>query len=440
MPVFILILMALLLLVLVMIWTHFLRKKLQTTKNSQTAVTPQSSSKARDETNITLYHEHKSEIEDDYKQGHIDEESYQYLINELDKSLLQDIAAPEETMITSPRFSILWPIVLSVAILAISFSFYSKIGAYETLTQTQPQSNMPSHDEAQVSQARVDAMQSLKDLIEKEPQNSNAWYSLGQAFVGIGEYEKAMEAFDQVLAIEGEKADVLGAQAQALYYKSNQKITPQVQVLIDRALALDANDASTNILLGMNNFIAQEYTQAIHYWQVVINANKENVNVEAIQQAINEAQNRLALSGSPQEQAFNGNKSKDVEANEAISDDSSSPQLQLNITLSEDILAKVSQGEDKTVFVYAVPNDGRRMPVAALKIRASDLPANVVLNNSRAMSPQANLSSVDAVHLYAVISNSGSVGIKAGDFIAEKKDVSVTTQTSIALEINTVAP
>ena len=54
-----------------------------------------SNDNVRDETNVRLYHEHKKEIEKDFKDGGIDDENYQYLLAELDSSLLQDIEASE---------------------------------------------------------------------------------------------------------------------------------------------------------------------------------------------------------------------------------------------------------------------------------------------------------------------------------------------------------
>ena len=112
----------------------------------------------------------------------------------------------------------------------------------------------------------------------------------------------------------------------------------------------------------------------------------------------------------------------------------------LNVDLTDDIRQQLSQGEDKTVFVYAVPADGPRMPLAAVKILASDLPTTVVLNDSQAMNPQMTLSSVDSVNLYAVVSQLGSVGIKPGDFTGELKDISVAGSDAIELTINTLVP
>ena len=63
-------------------WRPFFKQSTQTLSNS---------SNLRDQTNIRLYHEHKKEIEKDYDEGGIDEENYQFLLAELDKTLLQDI-------------------------------------------------------------------------------------------------------------------------------------------------------------------------------------------------------------------------------------------------------------------------------------------------------------------------------------------------------------
>ena len=66
-----------LLLILVVVWGHFLR-------SNQTKLAPVEN--LRDETNVRLYHEHKAEIEKDYQKGNVDEENYQYLLSELEKS------------------------------------------------------------------------------------------------------------------------------------------------------------------------------------------------------------------------------------------------------------------------------------------------------------------------------------------------------------------
>ncbi|MFT5299176.1 MAG: cytochrome c-type biogenesis protein CcmH, partial [Colwellia sp.] len=81
-----------------------------------------------------------------------------------------------------------------------------------------------------------------------------------------------------------------------------------------------------------------------------------------------------------------------------------------------------------------------RMPLAAVKILTSDLPITVVLNDSRAMTPQAKLSDVDTVHIYAVVSAKGGAGINSGDYKAELNNVAVNTTEPLNLVVSSKVP
>jgi len=419
------ILIGFVLLLLIVIWKHFIQQPKQAAFDAGN----------RDQTNIDLYHEHKAEIENDYQHGNIDEENYQYLLTELDQSLLQDMehADKEKALNENDKsLSIVWPAFLSVFVIAFSVYFYSNNGSYQLITET-PRAQAPDQQASTSAQQQaVERVQMLQQLTTQEPNNSDAWYGLGQALVAVGDFDGSLKAFDEVIRIDGEQADLYGAKAQATYYQNNQQITPQVQMWIDKALSLDSEDPSTNILLGMDNFMRQQYTEAIGYWQRVVDGNRDNVNVEALSGAIAEAKNRLAMTSGSAQNDFTG------EADAANSVATSGPQLTLDVRVSDDIQQRLEQGADKVVFVYAIPSNGPRMPVAAVKMYASDLPATVVLNDARAMTPQAKLSDNEKVHVYAVISASGGVGIKPGDFKAELLDVDVTDNSPVTLLINSI--
>lgn len=419
-----------LLLILFVVWGHFIKQS-----HSDTIV----NNTQRDDTNVSLYHEHKSEIEKDFKQGRIDEEDYQYLLTELDKSLLQDIEENKKSSVDevtqNKTMSIIWPLSLTLFVLVFSFWLYNKNGAYKQLSQPLNTPNQQAQHSGDQAQQMVAHIKSLIDLTVTEPSNSDAWFELGQAFISIGEFSKAAEAFDKVISIEGDSAELFGAKAQAYYYRDNQKITPDVQQLIDKATALDPKDPSTNILIGMHNFINENYAIAIKYWEVVINSNKSNVNTQALVEAVNEAKARLNNSQvAPQvTQPDNMNTNNSAALG---------PQLTVRVEVSETITQQLIQGIDKTVFIYAVSSDAKhgRMPVAAVKLRASDLPVTVVLNDSKAMTPQAKISDVPQVNIYAVVSASGSVGVKSGDYKAELLNTDVSTTEPLLLTIDTIVP
>ncbi len=386
--------------------------------------------KLRDETNVRLYHEHKAEIEKDYQEAKIDEENYQYLLAELDNTLLQDIENTESTAsknsANNKTYSPFWPLGLSLFVVFFSFAVYQQQGSFLSITEpsvTQGSSGIQQSANSQQNQALAQINQ-LKNYIKNNPQNGEAWYSLGQSYVAIGGFTEAISAFKQVVAIEGEHADLFGAIAQALYYQNQQKITAEVQEYIDRALALDVNDASTNILLGMHNFIAENFQGAISYWQIVINANNPGVNINALKEAVTEARYRL-----------NENTTRGLKQ-PASNNNISGPQLKINVSLSDVVIAQLADQDDRVVFVYAVPTNGQRMPLAAVKLKASDLPDVIVLNNSQAMSPENTLSSVKYAHVYAIVSKEGGVGIKSGDYKAEALNVDVNRSDTLELVVD----
>ncbi|MGL1959528.1 MAG: c-type cytochrome biogenesis protein CcmI [Colwellia sp.] len=423
-----LIIIAFVVLLLLVIWTPFIKQSTDQEKNNDN----NEQETSRDQTNVRLYHEHKSEIEKDFTDGAIDQESYEYLLAELDKSLLQDIDAGGNDKNTAKnqetkKFSIVWPVGLTASMLIFSVVLYDKQGAYQQITTVVPDQHASTNmsEQAALQQQQQQTLTYIKQLqqhTQDNPEDSEAWYNLGETMVTVGMFDGAIIAFDQVLRIEGEHADLLGAKAQAVYYLNNQQITVEVKELIDRALALDINDPSTNILLGMHNFLAKKYQQAIEHWQRVINSKKESVNNAALQEAVDEAKKRLNAISAPE---------KNIDSTTAA-------QLTVSVSLSDDIAKQLAESEDKVVFIYAIPTNGQRMPLAALKIKLSDLPTTVVLNDNQAMTPESKLSSVESVHVFAIVSNQGGAGIKPGDYKAQTNNVPVNSSETVKLVVDSL--
>jgi cytochrome c-type biogenesis protein CcmH len=100
---------------------------------------------------------------------------------------------------------------------------------------------------------------------------------------------------------------------------------------------------------------------------------------------------------------------------------------------SASVAGQVSLGEkarrtprpDETVFVYARPVDGSRLPLAVMKRRVSDLPFAFVLDDSLAMRPDHRLSGASQVVVEARISASGNAMPSEGDLIGSAGQVTV---------------
>jgi len=379
----------------------------------------------RQETNITLYHEHLSQLEHDLAEGSIEQDSFEQLKAELDKTLLQDVKLSPGNVITKQQKSWLWPLGIALSIVAFSLYSYMTLGSYSKLNSPSAINESDAHSELNPEQMLSYRLQQLQREVKDEPTNSQAWFSLGQAYISSGEFDLAIAAFDRVIKQVGEHAELLGPKAQAMYYKNNQQINTDIQLVIDKALALDSLDPATNILLGMDSFSHREFAKAVQYWEAVLNSGRPGISPQALMGAVEEAKNQLRLSN----------------ASPAMSEtvgevDPSKPHLVVEVALAANVQQRLMSSDDKTVFIYAIAADGPRMPLAAVKVKASDLPIRIVLDDAQAMTPTMRLSSVDKVHIYAVVSMHGSVGIKPGDFKAEALNVDAMEKSPIKMAIS----
>ena len=83
------------------------------------------------------------------------------------------------------------------------------------------------------------------------------------------------------------------------------------------------------------------------------------------------------------------------------------------VTLAPELAGKVAPGD--TVFIFARAAEGPRMPLAILRKRASDLPAEFTLDDSMAMSPEMKLSAFPRVVIGARVSKTANAAPSPGD-------------------------
>jgi cytochrome c-type biogenesis protein CcmH len=111
--------------------------------------------------------------------------------------------------------------------------------------------------------------------------------------------------------------------------------------------------------------------------------------------------------------------------------------VQGRVTLAAGLRARVSP--DDTLYVFARPAEGARMPLAILRKQVKDLPLDFTLDDSLAMSPAARLSGTPRVVVGARISKSGNAMPQPGDLQGLSAPVPVGSR-GISLEISDVLP
>jgi cytochrome c-type biogenesis protein CcmH len=264
-------------------------------------------------------------------------------------------------------------------------------------------------------------VEQLAQRLKDNPADAEGWGMLARSYVVLGRHADALPAYKQALALNGDNDAVLLADyADALAVVNQRNLAGEPLALVKKALQIDPDNLKALSLAGTAAFDVKDYAGAVKHWErVVAVAPPGSPYVERVQASIAEARERGGLPPAAAPAAA---------AAAAIAG---------TVTLAAALRAQA--GPEDTVFIFARPADGSRMPLAILRKQVKDLPFDFVLDDSLAMSPAAKLSSQRSVVVAARVSKGGSATPQPGDLSAQAPPVAVGTR-GLKLEIATVVP
>ena len=112
------------------------------------------------------------------------------------------------------------------------------------------------------------------------------------------------------------------------------------------------------------------------------------------------------------------------------------------VKVSVSIDAKLAEkaGSNDTVFVFARMAAGMPMPLAVAKLKVSDLPATVRLDESMAMMPEHSLADKEQVVIGARISKAGTPTPVSGDLQGLTDTINPKATKEVSVVINQLVP
>ncbi|GLR63887.1 c-type cytochrome biogenesis protein CcmI [Marinospirillum insulare] len=365
---------------------------------------------ARQIANITLYRQKLAQLELDLEEGRIEEDAFPEMKAEIEDLLLDDAdIRQQKTWHTPNSFFRKAALVLVVAgVLGSSFMLYERIGGRLGLESWYAQQQL-------IEEGRKDfgsLLRKLEETVAANPDDTQGWSLLARVYLDLGQLEKGAQAIGEIIRIEGTSAMLLAQQAQALYFADGQRITERVEQLIDQALEVDPKDPATLSLLGMAAYQQQDWEAARVYWEAALPRASGIEADESLREGIADVRQRLNM--------------------EPLS--LTGPQFIVNLSLSN--AASLLADQRATIFVFAQPVGGAGAPLAATRIKVSDLPTTVRLSDQQAMMPQNNLSSVEQVVIQARIALGGTPQAQEGDWQGQTEVLKVDGQQRVNLEIN----
>lgn len=141
----------------------------------------------------------------------------------------------------------------------------------------------------------IDAIiEEIQDQLREDRNNADLWFQLGQGYFANGEFESASTCFSYVLRLTDEPSStVFAAKATADYYISSQRITDQIQQLLDIALEKDPLNDTALMLIANDHFISFRYKKAIEVWQSILDSDRPNIDRVTIINSINKTKEMM---------------------------------------------------------------------------------------------------------------------------------------------------
>ncbi len=353
---------------------------------------------------LIVLRDRRREIEIDREQGKLSEAEAALAI----EALAQDLAtAPAVAPNTAQALSRWWtvPMVLIVPILA--WVVYAAVGAPAIVGIDQQAM------QGEMNPARLqEAMQSLRERVEKNPQDREAWLLLGQAYRLAEDLPAAANAYRKAADDPKVSARLLAELAETVVLQNQGNFQGEPLQLLERAYQIDPKEPKTMGLLGAALYRTGQPDRAVKVLQALIaslppDSEQAKQMVQVVERIRAEAAGGPSASAPAQTAA-------PVAANREI-----------RVLVSIDPSALAQAPNTGALFVTARAAEGPRQPIAVqrLPINAELLKqlaagqVAVTLSSANLMDPQRGFDAVPALMIDARLSASGQAIRQAGDWL-----------------------
>ena len=310
-------------------------------------------------------------------------------------------------------------VLLLIAVVVIApILLYFNLGAIEDVRIAEALEGMQDASPAEVQRLLND----IEERSAAKPGNVEYLSLLGEYYTAQNAHVRALEIYEQLLLEFPESAELLARAAQAEYLKGERQLTDRARRRAEAALAINPEQRSALGTLGMAAFEAGQYARALQYWEQLLAFEAPGTpGYQMLTTIIAEARTRGGLADAPAVLA--------IEAE---------PSLRVGVTVTVAMPEGVTaQG---TVFVIARPSGGaQRMPTAAVRRSASELPFSVRLDDTSSMAGQ-KISALSLIDVEVQLSETGQPGRANASWLANAANIEPTEDAKIQLVLEVAAP
>ena len=228
----------------------------------------------RREANVLVYKDQNRELDADLKNGLIGEEQYKAEKSELERRLLEDVAAKSAAVAPNKKGTnaFAYGVAAFIPIGAIALYFVvgnpkgvNPSGSPQTIAATAP--DQPGTMSQQQIAANVEK---LAERLRQNPNDAQGWTMLARSYMMLERFSEAASAYERLTALNANDADAWADYAEALALANGQSLAGKPTEAINRALKIDPKHQKALDLAGSAAFQANDYKKAIEYWQKLL--------------------------------------------------------------------------------------------------------------------------------------------------------------------------
>jgi len=348
--------------------------------------------------------------------------------------------APPAASAAAPRTSraAAVALLLTAALLpAAALALYRLVGAPQALDPASLAAPDAPHGDRGPQMEQAIAM--LAERLKQQPDDVEGWALLARAYQATNRVDEALDAYRHAHALAKDDPAIAVEYAQALAVAApGHRIDGEARTLLEDAARVDPKNQRALWLLGISDYQAGRYDAAIARWNALLPLLEPESQVAAsVKKQIAEA-----------EAQRDGKAPPPAEASTAASGEAASPSAQapaadapkLTVRVALDARFRDKLDPAATLFVFARAASGPPMPLAIQRLKASQLPLTVTLDESMGMLPTMKLSMFPQVVVGARVSKSGNALPQSGDLQALSAPLDVHRREPVELTIDQQVP
>jgi len=303
-------------------------------------------------------------------------------------------------------------LVATLVMTALSAAIYSEIGTPDATSAT----SGASASDSQVPD--VEAMvASLSARLQENPDDLDGWKMLGRSYFTMRNFAGSIAAFENAVELEsGQNSQTLADLGEAVLYDDQRALLGRAGELFENALAIEDGNPKALFYGGMAAVERGNKELGADRWEALLATSPPPNVQEILRQQIAELRGTSVAPAEPPATAS---------------------VVTVNVALGTAAVA--ADLPDATVFVIARDPKQPSPPIAAVRRRLSELPAEIEIGDSDAMIPGRVPSGFAQLEILARVSLGGQPIAASGDWFGQQT-IDTSSATTIDITIDQQVP